>query len=97
MDHWRNASICLALIPSLFSEANRSETRMGEIIAHGLLFPVMKLFPTALSIPIGKVAKAMCLVASQPFATATDDVNSSFHNKMIHHIVDGEIKESASN
>ena len=73
---------------------------MGEIIAHGLLFPVMKLFPTALSIPIGKVAKAMCLVASQPDATSTDDVNSSFtlfDNKMIHHIVDGEINEATSN
>jgi len=85
--------------PSFLIESNRPETRIGEVVAHCLLFPVIKLFPTAMSIPIGKVAKAMCLVAAQPNASSAGDDKSNFtifDNKTIHNIADGVANQSAS-
>jgi len=85
--------------PAFLIESNRPETRIGEIVAECLFFPVIKLFPTAMSIPIGKVAKAMCLVAAQPDASSTEAASSGFtifDNKTIHNIADGEVKASLS-
>lgn len=85
---------CFIYRPSFLVESNRSETRIGEIVAHCVLFPVVKLFPTAISIPIGKVAKAMAITAAKSEVAAEEDsVTLIFDNKTIHSIADGTFKE----
>jgi len=80
--------------PSFLIESNRSETRVGEVIAHFVAYPIIKLFPTAISIPIGKVAKAMAVVATKPDETlASNDAPCIFDNKQIHNIADGTFFE----
>lgn len=95
--------------PSFLVESNRSETRVAEVVAHFLTYPIIKLFPTAISIPIGKVAKAMALVASKPdddeALLKSDDAAQDqgqgqdaaharvFDNKQIHSIADGNFFE----
>merc|ERR1711962_397973 len=77
--------------PSFLIDSNRPETRVGEVVAHCVLFPVIKLFPTAMSVPIGKVAKTMSIVAMHAFDAQAKDApyERIFDNKQIHLIADG--------
>jgi len=78
--------------PSFLVESDRSETRVGEIVAHVVMYPIIKLFPTAISIPIFKVAKAMAVVASSE-AVKSDETALCFDNKQIHKIADENVFE----
>jgi len=81
--------------PSVLVEANRPETRVAEVAFSVLAFPIVKLFPTAISIPIGKVAKAMATVAvNSEQALAPDNASMIYENKQIHKIADGAFFES---
>jgi len=79
--------------PSILIESNRSETRIAEKIADVALYPIIKLFPTAISVPIGKVAKAMALVAAHPRQSTPDEASRQkiLDNKTIHQLANGEI------
>ena len=57
-------------------------------------YPIVKLFPTAISVPIGLVAKAMTVVAEKSQELQTDRQASEktiYDNKQIHQIAQGEI------
>ena len=84
------------LVPysKIYSEAKRSETRIGEILAHVVTYPIVKLFPTAISVPIGLVAKAMAAVAEKSQELQSDQqapLKTIYDNKQIHQIAQGEI------
>jgi len=80
--------------PAFLVEAKRSETRIGEILAHVVTYPIVKLFPTAISVPIGLVAKAMAAVAEKSQELQSDQqapLKTIYDNKQIHQIAQGEI------
>lgn len=69
--------------PSFLVGVDRPELRIGEKVAHCVLYPITKMFPTAMSVPIQTVAKAMTVVAT----TETQDegkVAKIFDNAAIH-------------
>lgn len=75
--------------PAFLIESNRPETRIGEVIAHCVMFPVIKMFPTFISVPIQTVAQAMVVVSSSEDGVMRDtsETNSRiFDNKEIHSI-----------
>lgn len=82
--------------PSFLVETDRPETRIVEKVVHFVAYPIIKLFPTAISIPIEKVARAMAVVATRESKADGAASVKIFDNKQVHQISDGEFDFSQS-
>jgi oxidoreductase len=50
--------------PSFLTGIDRPELKIGEKVVHCIVYPITRMFPTAMSVPVQTVAKAMTVVAT---------------------------------